>query len=77
MPALTPLEQLDPARFETPGILKKLTSSSRKLAELKGIAASIPNQGTLINALALGLATALVTGFNPMQRWRSRGDARP
>ena len=53
MPALTPLDQINPARFETPAILKKLASSSRKLAELKGMAASIPNQGILINALAL------------------------
>jgi Fic family protein len=53
MPALTPLEQLNSARFETPAILKRLASSSRKLAELKGIAGSIPNQGILINALAL------------------------
>lgn len=53
MPALTPLEQLKPTRFETPAILKKLASSSRKLAELKGMAASIPNQGILINTLAL------------------------
>ena len=53
MPALTPLEHLNPARFETPAILKKLATSSRKLAELKGTAASIPNQGILINALAL------------------------
>ena len=47
------LKTLNPARFETPAILKKLASSSRKLAELKGIAASIPNQGILINTLAL------------------------
>jgi Fic family protein len=53
MPALTPLERLNPARFEAPAILKKLASSSRKLAELKGMAASIPNQGILINTLAL------------------------
>lgn len=53
MPQLIPLEQLDPARFETPAILKKLASSSRKLAELKGIAGSIPNQGILINTLGL------------------------
>jgi Fic family protein len=53
MPSLVPLEHLNPARFETPALLKKLTSSSRSLAELKGIAASIPNQGILINALAL------------------------
>ena len=53
MPGITPLEQLDAARFEVPAILKKLASSSRQLAELKGIAASIPNQGILINTLGL------------------------
>jgi Fic family protein len=53
MPALTQLDLLNPARFETPAILKKLASSSRKLAELKGMAASIPNLSILINALAL------------------------
>jgi Fic family protein len=53
MPALLPLEQLDPARFDSPAILKKLASSSRQLAELKGLAASIPNQGILINTLGL------------------------
>ncbi len=53
MPTLAPLEKLDAARFETPAILKKLASSSRRLAELKGIAASIPNQGILINTLGL------------------------
>ena len=57
MPALTPLEHLNPARFEAPAVLKKLASSSRKLAELKGMAASIPNQGILINTLALQEAT--------------------
>ena len=58
MPALTPLEHLNPARFEAPAILKKLaSSSSRKLAELQGMAASIPNQGILINTLALQEAT--------------------
>ena len=55
MPNIAPLEQLDAGRFETPSILKKLASSSRALAELKGIAASIPNQGILINMLALQL----------------------
>ena len=53
MPTLQPLEQLNPTRFETPAILKKLASSSRKLAELKGMAVSIPNQDILINTLAL------------------------
>ncbi len=53
MPHITPLEQLDVARFESPVILKKLAISSRRLAELKGIAGSIPNQGILINTLGL------------------------
>lgn len=50
---MEPLEQLDPARFETPAILKRLASASRALAELKGIAGSIPNQAVLINTLGL------------------------
>lgn len=53
MSRLFPLHQLDARRFETPIVLKKLASSSRKLAELKGIAASIPNQGILINSLGV------------------------
>ncbi len=31
MPLLQPLEQLDPARFDTPAILKKLASSCRRV----------------------------------------------
>ena len=50
---LTHLENLKSERFDTPAILKRLASSSRTLAELKGIAASIPNQGILINTLGL------------------------
>lgn len=53
MTALPSLETLDAARFDTPAILKRLASASRALAELKGVAASIPNQGILINALGL------------------------
>ncbi|MFZ6733617.1 Fic family protein [Undibacterium sp. Ji42W] len=53
MIGISPLEQLDVRRFDTPAILKKLASSSRQLAELKGVAASIPNQGILINTLGL------------------------
>ena len=53
MDQLIALETLDARRFETPAILKRLASSSRKLAELKGIAASMPNQGILINTLGL------------------------
>ena len=50
---LTAIEALDARRFDTPAILRRLASSSRKLAELKGIAASMPNQGILINTLGL------------------------
>lgn len=53
MASIPPLEQLDPARFDSPVILKKLAAASRRLAELKGIAGSIPNQGILINTLGL------------------------
>lgn len=53
MPLLSSLSSLNAERFESPAILKRLASASRKLAELKGIAASIPNQGILINALGL------------------------
>lgn len=53
MPDLQPLEHLDASRFDTPQILKKLAGASRQLAELKGVAASIPNQGILINTLGL------------------------
>lgn len=55
---LQPLDQLDPQRFDTPAILKKVASSSRKLAELKGVAKTIPNQGILINTLGLQEAKA-------------------
>lgn len=58
MPTLPALTQLSPPRFETPTILKGLTRASRQLAELKGLAASIPNQGILINALGLQEAGA-------------------
>lgn len=52
-PALPPLDSLDPRRFETAPILKQLTKASRRLAELKGVASAIPNQGILINTLGL------------------------
>jgi len=48
-----PLHELDPARFETAEILKRLASASRQLAELKGVAASIPRQEILINTLGM------------------------
>jgi Fic family protein len=53
MPPIAPLEELKAGRFDAPEILRKLASSSRALAELKGMAASIPNQSILINTLGL------------------------
>ncbi len=53
MPTIPPLTALDPRRFETSAVLKKLASASRRLAELKGAAGSIPRQSILINTLAM------------------------
>ena len=53
MTELSPLGRLKPAFFETPAILKKTATASRKLAELKGLASSMPNQEILINTLSL------------------------
>lgn len=53
MTDIAPLITLPPQRFEKAAVLKKLATASRALAELKGIAASIPNQSILINALAM------------------------
>jgi Fic family protein len=53
MPAIPPLTDLNPTRFETPAILKKLASASRRLAELKGAAGSIPRQSIIINTLSM------------------------
>ncbi len=47
------LHDLSPERFETPALLKRLNTASRNLAELKGVAATIPNQNILINTLTL------------------------
>jgi Fic family protein len=47
------LTTLNPARFDRPDILKRLTAASRSLAELKGVAASMPNHAMLINTLGL------------------------
>ena len=48
LPALPPEKEI-----ESKSILKKATSSHRYLAELKGIANTIPNQTILINSLIL------------------------
>jgi Fic family protein len=39
--------------IETKVVLKKLASTHRYLAELKGVAATIPNEGIILNTLAL------------------------
>jgi Fic family protein len=53
MSQIRPLQQLDPARFEAAPILKALNCASRQLAELKGVASVIPNQGILIHTLGI------------------------
>jgi len=47
--SLLPPKKLD----ESKAILKKLNSAHRYLAELKGVAVTMPNQSILINTLAL------------------------
>jgi Fic family protein len=47
------LTRLQPAAFETAAVLRKAVTAGRKLAELKGLAASIPNEAILINTLVL------------------------
>jgi Fic family protein len=53
MSSLPPISQFDPARCETQAVLRRLASSGRRLAELKGMATAIPHQGALINTLTL------------------------
>lgn len=54
-----PLRDLPPARdLESTAVLKALAAASRALAELKGTARTIPNQGILIDSLALQEAKA-------------------
>lgn len=50
---IAPLTSVDPARFETPAVLKRLAAASRQLAEFKGVVASIPNQQILVNTLGI------------------------
>lgn len=53
LPALPP-----PVDLETRPVLKMLTTAHKALAELKGCATSIPNQGILIDTLSLQEAKA-------------------
>ncbi len=50
---IRPLTRLPPERFETSRVLRCLTGATRQLAELKGVAASIPNQQILISTLGI------------------------
>jgi Fic family protein len=50
---IPPLTTLGPGRFETPGVLKPLAAASRQLAELKGLAAAIPEQDMLVSTLGM------------------------
>jgi len=47
------LPPIDLECYETRAVLKKATLASRYLAELKGVASSMPNEAILINTLAL------------------------
>lgn len=51
--SLQPLGRLRAHDFESAAVLKATAMASRRLAELKGLAAGMPNQGILINTLAL------------------------
>lgn len=53
LPPLQPLTRLRAADFESPAILKATATAARHLAELKGLAAAIPNQAILTNTLGL------------------------
>ena len=70
-------EALKPERFETPAILKKLVRANRSLAELKGVAASIPNQAMLIGTLGLQEAkeSSAIENIVTTQDELFRGDA--
>lgn len=50
---IQPLQSLEPRRFDSTPILKRLATASRHLAELKGVAATIPNQDILVSTLTL------------------------
>ena len=75
IPTLPPIADL-----ETVPVLKALARANRALAELKGRAASIPNQGILIDTLALQEAKAADDGGSGVEKrdewldWRYAGD---
>ena len=54
LPALPP----DPGFYECKEVVDKLMLASRRLAELKGLASTLPNQSIFVNAIALREAKA-------------------
>lgn len=52
-PTILPLPLPNIDKLETRAVLKKAATAHRYLAELKGVAASIPNEAILINTLGL------------------------
>src|SRR5690606_2923090 len=74
---LTSLQSLDLGRLETAPILRRLNLASRNLAELKGVAASIPNQDILISTLTLQEArdSSAIENIVTTQDDLYRGDA--
>lgn len=78
---LRSLFDLDPARFETPPILKAVASAGRALAELKGVVGTIPQEGILINTLTLQEAKDssevenIVTTHDQLYQRESSGEA--
>jgi Fic family protein len=53
MASVDTLFALSASRFDRADVLKRLTGASRGLAELKGVAASMPNQDILLSTLGL------------------------
>lgn len=53
MTAIPPLTALRADRFDRPDLLKRVAAAGRQLAELKGVAGSMPNQHILIATLGL------------------------
>lgn len=51
--SLFELTAVEPGTLETPRVLRGVVEASRNLAELKGVAASIPNQRILVSALGI------------------------
>jgi hypothetical protein len=57
--ALQPLPLPASIELESPAVLRQLARSHRHLAELKGAAATIPNEAILIDTLALHSMTGM------------------